>query len=781
LESARGLFLFSVLLSAILLFGCTTTQIENDIALAVWQHKDADFEPWYSIYKHSARRWQTSEGATAPIARMAGDDNDPDVSSKGAYAVSVWENGGRIFSSEFDGKGGFEKAKWSSSPNQVMGANGRNSDPTVAVIAQSSAFASWVSSNDGGSLEFSYWDGRAWNSPTKVSGSELGALPEMAAFGRGFVLAWAAPEGVKAAVFSAGKWQSPATLLSAGALYEKNIPADSRLGVATRGSEAIVVWTAKGGRVLYSKFSEGAWSPAKEYSSESSPDVADFSGGFYSVFEKSGDLSGTDFSSVDTVSKLEKSDLRPAVAFISNKAVGVSVWWNPIDAPGEIYYSSKDAGAAWAEPARVNVAELPGFDRNPAITPLEKTTIYEEPFCPNGVIDPGEQCEMGIPCANPNAVCNVWNCMCIVGATPTPTPTPVITSWPSWPPFVTPNLPTATPGTPTSTPSPTPSRVITPRCGDGFVSTPNSPGGGDEECDIGGRYVKLNLSAERIQCGPQKLCINCKCVSMGNVSCAGNTREQDITGSQRFISRGMSCYDDCKSVYGDKYECNTNSCTCAPKSATPTPGIYVTPQPTVTEVVPTPQPTVSETTPQPTTTASPTPMASPSPTPVPTATPTPSPTPCPDADQDGKCDSQDNCPHTVNPNQADADGDGIGDYCDTTPVSCSNYCSSQGGYAMAAESSSLQQGTTQYNAQSCAALLTEEPYTCTTVCKFSKFQQWLYSVNDQVVNSYGCCCKKVFWLPCTNCPAQAPSQPNCPTQDDCTAAEPGKTSGAGAQ
>ncbi|MEM1119060.1 MAG: T9SS type A sorting domain-containing protein, partial [Bacteroidota bacterium] len=38
-----------------------------------------------------------------------------------------------------------------------------------------------------------------------------------------------------------------------------------------------------------------------------------------------------------------------------------------------------------------------------------------------------------------------------------------------------------------------------------------------------------------------------------------------------------------------------------------------------------------------------------------------------DSDRDGICDNQDNCDFTVNPDQADNDGDGIGNVCDVTP------------------------------------------------------------------------------------------------------------------
>ncbi|MEM1319377.1 MAG: T9SS type A sorting domain-containing protein [Bacteroidota bacterium] len=43
---------------------------------------------------------------------------------------------------------------------------------------------------------------------------------------------------------------------------------------------------------------------------------------------------------------------------------------------------------------------------------------------------------------------------------------------------------------------------------------------------------------------------------------------------------------------------------------------------------------------------------------------------CPDNDGDGVCNNVDNCPNTPNPNQADTDGDGLGDACDTPDNNC---------------------------------------------------------------------------------------------------------------
>src|SRR5205823_2834466 len=99
----------------------------------------------------------------------------------------------------------------------------------------------------------------------------------------------------------------------------------------------------------------------------------------------------------------------------------------------------------------------------------------------------------------------------------------------------------------------------------------------------------------------------------------------------------------------------------------------ITKTPVTTTSITTTTTTTTTTTEPPTTTTSTTTTTTAPPTTTTTTTTTAPPTttstttttlpPCPDADGDGVCDTSDNCPQDANADQADGDGDGLGDAC----------------------------------------------------------------------------------------------------------------------
>jgi len=56
-------------------------------------------------------------------------------------------------------------------------------------------------------------------------------------------------------------------------------------------------------------------------------------------------------------------------------------------------------------------------------------------------------------------------------------------------------------------------RPITPRCGDGYLSTPTTPGGGDEECDPNTGPYNNWTGAKKYPCPEGKVCVDCKCIT----------------------------------------------------------------------------------------------------------------------------------------------------------------------------------------------------------------------------------------------------------------------------
>lgn len=71
-------------------------------------------------------------------------------------------------------------------------------------------------------------------------------------------------------------------------------------------------------------------------------------------------------------------------------------------------------------------------------------------------------------------------------------------------------------------------RVVTPRCGDGYLSSPEVGGGGDEECDLADRYRSPLSKVYNCKSGFQ--CVNCKCIPADTAVCGNGICEDGERG-----------------------------------------------------------------------------------------------------------------------------------------------------------------------------------------------------------------------------------------------------------
>jgi hypothetical protein len=625
-------------------------------AIAVWQHQEGeDWDVWYSIWDHSAKKWYVPGGGEAEaIFVHEGNDHDPDVNSYSDTAIAVW-------SKEENNQRTVYFSKWQdnvwSIPDPISTA-GKDTDPTVAMDEAQDAIAVWV--HDGRELYYSVYSStsRSWSTPQKINTSGISrvSLPELtySEYWSAYFLVFTGIDENDGKQYSYemfywGGWHGP-WWIDYDAVLDNSEPTDQRTGISADWYNGFVtyVWPVTDGTLeSYSYKYDFATYTFNLYGENKMPDTAyDASDVAHGIQTKNDDLyhqpNVNSPTTENLVSNLPTEDLRGSLTFILNRTVGLTVWWNKEDGSGEIYYAYNDG--SWSTPVPIVSIHLNGYDRNPAVTPIQKIAVEEEPLpfcgdgvlqggeqcevgipCPNpneicwidcmcypfeypycgdGVLDPGEQCEAGIPCPNPNDICWI-DCKCYTGKRPPPQPPPQPP--PEEPPEQPP--PEEPPEEEEEEPELTtsckgnsaeigrlginifdPSRyvcvadcdegyvcdahscnclpataVITPRCGDGYISTPEVPGGGREECDTGSAS-----NPKPDTCPYPEVCIGCKCVGPGDsVSCYVNTRSVDRTDVNKFDNDSMICTDDCSLSYGESYECVLSSCTCRLKQPEP--------------------------------------------------------------------------------------------------------------------------------------------------------------------------------------------------------------------
>ncbi len=516
-----GALLFGLATLALLLAGCASSPPPSKSdAIAVWQHKGATWDIYYSIWDQDAKQWHAPGGLSAPIAVDAGDDNDPAISSNDTTAMAVWSkdsNGSSIYYSVWDG------SRWTAPA--IVSAGQSDTDPAIAMDPSGNALSVWVRGGD--SLYYSYYRrGAGWSLPAGLdtSGMARVTLPELAYSvpeGR-YYLVFTGNNGTANFAYAAGYgpegWSIPLAISDKdGAVLDFDVPATHRTGIAAAEGKAEVtaVWPGPYNQLYSAKLG----GQARAYSFGEMPDVA-----YDSNDTASGALSKDDDlwqepdvnapSGENLISSLRLTDQRPSIAFIRDRAIGLAVWWNAVAPPGQIYYSyqnySYGSGSAWIGATSIDPSLDGTANRNPALTALGHAPSHPPPSCGDGNLQPPEQCELGIPCQNGSYCGN--DCMCH------------------------------------------PARYS--QCGNGVLDWPW------ERCEVGSPCANQSQYCAMPPCF-------CEDKPVQRLSCARNSLSVAAANQSLYQPSLMLCQDDCKDL-NPALSCDPATCTCVGNVTSPT-------------------------------------------------------------------------------------------------------------------------------------------------------------------------------------------------------------------
>lgn len=449
-----GLMLLFITVITVSYFVMRTEISDQYDAIAVWQNNnEGNWDIAYAIYRQSNDSWFHKpdreiyyEGDANLIAKLPGDDNDPDIASTKHSALAVWSNTGS------DGNDGADifVARWSGDgwkkPERLFAFNGDDLDPTVYMQDQNNALVVWINENaQKRTLYYSEWKNGNWSNPKQipvhaqnVSVPELGyiTLPNS----RYLLIFNARADGIDQAYVgtyeATNGWNiAPIQNQSEKAMIDESVPAVYRSSVSMHVDSRNVSasWSSANGNIWYMKASPANTSLNASLFGEGGSSVVmhdpeSINGTDSIVFSRGNKLYNTtplEENYTQTISQKEAGTVRPDAIYLieQGKRSAVAVWESNTETPSEIYFSSvKKNSQEWTAPERIDSHGFAGEDKNPAIAPIlirfekenvlkeEKDFVFEETYCGNKILEmqSGEECEIGIACPLADEICD-WD------------------------------------------------------------------------------------------------------------------------------------------------------------------------------------------------------------------------------------------------------------------------------------------------------------------------------------------------------------------------------------
>ncbi len=440
-----------------------TVIINNNVsdqydAIAVWQNNgEGNWDIAYSIYKQNNNKWFHQadkdiyyEGGANLIAKLPGDDNDPDISSSRSEAMAVWSNtglkgnkGADIVASKWDSNG------WSK-PARLFAIAGDDVDPTIYMQDANHVLVVWVNRNGNErTLYYSEYTNGFWADPVKIpfSGADRIASPELGYItveGSRYLLVFTARVGGDDNAYlgtydRVNGWDvSKIGGGNVGAITDESIPAKYRATADMQidSHNVVVGWNGKDGNIWYVKASPSnlnfdarnagkGINPVIIYNPKSSSDadsILFFDGGAKELVN----VTPIGGSLRQVVSSNETVPTRANATYLREQGdmSAVSVWETKKEDESEIYFSALGKSSQkWSAPDRIDPKKFSGEDRNPSIASIiiqfnkeniiirdNAKNIYKDAFCGNKILEKkfGEECEIGIVCGNKDEICD-WD------------------------------------------------------------------------------------------------------------------------------------------------------------------------------------------------------------------------------------------------------------------------------------------------------------------------------------------------------------------------------------